>query len=175
MSICQNEVLCEERQLMKWVRIFRVRIFLVGIFLGGGNFQGEFDGCDFSGWELSQKEFSWNLKKHLPMVASMIWKHCIRIFHDLIIFVYLTLSTTNKIQTISLVLAEILCVLFTLMSSFASNWKKNVPASWIFFSRTNEVKSYGLAQHLILRMLRDLISHSLTSNAVITDRRYHNA
>ena len=34
-SICQNEVLIEERQLMKWVEIFQVGIFWVGIFQGG--------------------------------------------------------------------------------------------------------------------------------------------
>ena len=31
-KICQKEVLSEERQLMKWVRIFQVRIFWVAIF-----------------------------------------------------------------------------------------------------------------------------------------------
>ena len=40
MSICQNEVLSEESQLMKWVGIFRGEIFQVGvwwvgIFMGG--------------------------------------------------------------------------------------------------------------------------------------------
>ena len=30
-----DEVLSEERQLMKWVGIFQVGIFWVGIFLGG--------------------------------------------------------------------------------------------------------------------------------------------
>ena len=50
------------------------------------------------------------------------------------------------------ILAEILCVLFTLTSSFVSDWKKK-----LVFSRTNEIKTYGLVQHLILGILRDLI------------------
>ena len=47
MNIYKNEVLSEERQLMKWVA--------GGNFLGGG-FQGEFDGWEFSGWEFSRGE-----------------------------------------------------------------------------------------------------------------------
>ena len=33
-KICQNEVLSEERQLMKWVGIFQTRIFWVAVFRG---------------------------------------------------------------------------------------------------------------------------------------------
>ena len=47
MNICQNEVLSEERQLMKWVGIFRVKIFWVG-------FRGEFSREEFDGWEFSR-------------------------------------------------------------------------------------------------------------------------
>ena len=47
-NICQNEVLSEERQLMKWVGLFRVRIFWVGIF------RGEFSRAEFDGWEFFQ-------------------------------------------------------------------------------------------------------------------------
>ena len=39
-KICQNKVLSEVKQLMKWVRIFYVRIFWLGVFRGGGVFQG---------------------------------------------------------------------------------------------------------------------------------------
>ena len=46
--ICQKEVLSEERQLMKWVRIFQVRIFWVAIF-----------GGQFSGGSLMGGNFSW--------------------------------------------------------------------------------------------------------------------
>ena len=35
--------------------------------------------------------------------------------------------------------------------------QKKVQASCTFFSRANEVKTCGLAQQLILRMLRDLV------------------
>ena len=40
MKICLNEVLSEERQLMKWVVIFHVRIFWLAIFRGGGGREG---------------------------------------------------------------------------------------------------------------------------------------
>ena len=43
-----DAVLCEEKQLRKWVGIFQVRIFWVEIFRAGGVFQGEFDGSEFS-------------------------------------------------------------------------------------------------------------------------------
>ena len=48
MNICQNEVLSEERQLMKWMGIFRVRIFWVRIF------RGEFSREEFDRWEFSR-------------------------------------------------------------------------------------------------------------------------
>ena len=55
------------------------------------------------------------------------------------------------------VLAEILCVLFTVTSSFACDGRKS--SSWLnfVFSRPNEVKTYGVVQQLILGMLRDLM------------------
>ena len=41
-KICQNKVLSEERELMKWVGIFQERNFWVAIFRGGGkDFPGE--------------------------------------------------------------------------------------------------------------------------------------
>ena len=61
-------------------------------------------------------------KKTSPNGGFYDLKHGIRVFHDFIFFVY---STANNIQTKSLVLAEILCVLFTLRSPFASDWKEN--------------------------------------------------
>ena len=45
-----DEVLSEERQLMKWVGIFLVEIFWVGILREGG---GEFSRGEFDGWEFS--------------------------------------------------------------------------------------------------------------------------
>ena len=52
-KICQNEVLSEERKLMKWVVTIQMEIFWVPIF------RGEFDGWKFFGWEFPRgKEFS---------------------------------------------------------------------------------------------------------------------
>ena len=52
-KICQNEVLSEERKLMKWVVTIQMEIFWVPIFWG------EFDGWKFFGWEFPRgKEFS---------------------------------------------------------------------------------------------------------------------
>ena len=48
-KICQKEVLSEERQLTKWVRIFQVRIFWVAFFRGG----------NFPGGSLMGGTFSW--------------------------------------------------------------------------------------------------------------------
>ena len=45
-----DEVLSEERQLMKWVELFQVGTFWVAIFRGGFS-KGEFDGWEFSWWE----------------------------------------------------------------------------------------------------------------------------
>ena len=58
-----DEVLSEERQLIKWLGIFQVGIFWVEIFQGGGAgvggfSSGEFDGSEFSGWKFSRGEFS---------------------------------------------------------------------------------------------------------------------
>ena len=55
-KICQNEVLSEERQLMKWVGKFQMRIFWVAILLGEFS-RGEFDGWEFFGWEFPRGEF----------------------------------------------------------------------------------------------------------------------
>ena len=55
-KICQNEVLSEERQLMKWVGKFQVRIFWVAILLGEFS-RGEFDGWEFFGWEFPRGNF----------------------------------------------------------------------------------------------------------------------
>ena len=49
-KICQNKVLSEERQLMKWVPIFQVRIFLVVTFRVEFS-TGEFDEWKFFGWK----------------------------------------------------------------------------------------------------------------------------
>ena len=51
-----DEVLSEERQLMKWVGIFQIKIFWVGIFRGEFS-RGEFDGWEFSKWEFSRGGF----------------------------------------------------------------------------------------------------------------------
>ena len=57
-----GEVLNEERashndlELKTWVGIFQVETFCVGIFREG-IFQGEFDGCEFFGWEFSRGNF----------------------------------------------------------------------------------------------------------------------
>ena len=68
-------------------------------------------------------------------------------------------SKTDDETSSKSILAEAPWVLFTLTSS----------ASWTFFSRANEVKTGGLVQELILRMLkhfilqeRDFELHSLT-------------
>ena len=65
-------------------------------------------------------------------------------------FLFVSLCEINwiKIQTISLVLnlyilAEILCVLFTLMPSFASDCKKSSSSFNFFFSCANEIKTCG--------------------------------
>ena len=54
-----NEVLSEERQLMKWVGILQVGIFWVVIFRGDFS-RGQFDGWEFSGWGFSRWGFSQN-------------------------------------------------------------------------------------------------------------------
>ena len=54
---CQNEVLSEERQLMKWVGIFQVRIFWVAVFWGGFS-RGKFYGWEFLEWALPRGKFS---------------------------------------------------------------------------------------------------------------------
>ena len=46
-NICQNEVVSEERQLMKWVGIFQMRIFLREFS------RGKIDWWEFSRWEFS--------------------------------------------------------------------------------------------------------------------------
>ena len=56
-SSCQNEVLSEERQLLKWVGIFQVRIFWVAVFWGGFS-RGKFYGWEFLEWELPWGKFS---------------------------------------------------------------------------------------------------------------------
>ena len=63
---CQNEVLSEERQLMKWVGIFRVGIF------HGGFPTGEFDG-----WKYSQGRIFLESFKIYPL--SMIRQNPFRI------------------------------------------------------------------------------------------------
>ena len=65
MSICQNEVLIEERQLMKWVEMFQVGIFWVGIFQGGSLMGGNFPGGDFP-----RTEFSIMMKLCATVTAS---------------------------------------------------------------------------------------------------------
>ena len=55
-KICQNEVLSEERQIMKWVGIFQVRIFSAAI-LWGKVSRGDFDGWEFFGWEFPRGGF----------------------------------------------------------------------------------------------------------------------
>ena len=84
-----------------------------------------------------------------------------------------------KIEAMSLVLnlsilAEILCVLFTLTSSFASDWKKS--SSWLnfFLRHANEIKACGLVQQLILGMLRDLILQSRDFQSLKGMLRRHN-
>ena len=58
LNICQNEVLSEERQLMKWVGIFQVIIFWVAMFRGGGDFPGvSLMGRKFSGGNSSGGTF----------------------------------------------------------------------------------------------------------------------
>ena len=61
-----DEVLSEERQLMKWVELFQVGTFWVAIFRGRFS-KGEFDGWEFSWWEFYRGEFSYNR-----------WKQCCR-------------------------------------------------------------------------------------------------
>ena len=62
-----DEVLSEERQLMKWVEIFQVGIFWVGIFRGKvwgvGIFRGDFSRTDtYHFYKLKTK--AWNKKKY---------------------------------------------------------------------------------------------------------------
>ena len=62
-----DEVLCEERQLMKWVGIFQVGIFWVGVFQGKvwgvGIFRVDFSRTDTNHfYQLERK--SWNKKKY---------------------------------------------------------------------------------------------------------------
>ena len=66
-NICQNEVLSEESQLMKWVRIFWVGISWVGIFQGGifqgGSLMGEnFPSGNFPGGDFPRTIFDAELK-----------------------------------------------------------------------------------------------------------------
>ena len=56
-KICQNKVLSEERQLMRWVGIIQVRISWVATFRGEFS-RGEFDGWKFFGWEFPRGEYS---------------------------------------------------------------------------------------------------------------------
>ena len=71
-----------------------------------------------------------------------------------------------KIQTINLVsksiLAEVLCVLFTLTSSFDSDWKKTSSQLNVFFSRASEIKICGLVQQLYWAC-PEILSYSRTT------------
>ena len=60
-----DEVLSEERQLMKWVGIFQVEIFR-GCFS-----RGEFDGWEFSGVEFFWKKFSQNRNFLLQILQNL--------------------------------------------------------------------------------------------------------
>ena len=65
-----------------------------------------------------------------------------------------------KIQRMTLVLDlfwQIIFVFYLLWHHHSPATEKKVQASWTFFSHANEVKTCGLVQQLILRMLRDLI------------------
>ena len=102
-------------------------------------------------------------------------KHCI--FHNIIFFFYFMLfhnksssfyQNSDNESSSKWILVEILCVIFTLTSSFVSDWKK-VQASWSFFQSCKRSKKYGLVQQLIMLMLRDLILQSCNSHSLNGD------
>ena len=79
---------------------------------------------------------------------------------------YISLYEINciRIRTMNLVLnlsilAEILCVLFT-VSHNLQRLKKKFKLVKLFFSHTNEIKSCSLVQQLILGILKDLFLQS---------------
>ena len=63
-------------------------------------------------------------------------------------------------------------MLYSILALHSSTTEKNFKLAELFFSQANEVKTCGLVQQLILRMLRDLIlqlrdSHSLNGDPAL--------
>ena len=68
MDICENEVLSEERQLMKWVGIFQVGIFREEFSRGRGGLIGG----NFSGGNFPRTIFSYGVEIFPHLLVQMI-------------------------------------------------------------------------------------------------------